>query len=366
MGMLQGLQDPSLMAAKKNAEQELLSKVKADPSLKVHAAAWDRIAEVQQRNAKRQGTMVNLNTRVFNIAQTLVQLAAENKKPDGERLTEYRDAARESLEQQLFSEAPIYKELEAAVLGDLIARMVEERGGNDELCIKILAGKSPAARATELVNGTEVVDVEFRKQLALGSSQTVETSDDPMIELARLVDDEVRKYRKESEELEEIERQAYAEIAEALFATKGTTSYPDATFTLRLAFGRVLGYEDQGNSLSAWTTMGGAFQHEADHEGQQDFQLPKSWHQNRERINPDTPLNFVSTADIIGGNSGSPVINKELELVGLIFDGNIHSLTGDYMYRQGQDRATSVHSSAIRDALRYVYDAEHLADELGN
>ena len=186
-----------------------------------------------------------------------------------------------------------------------------------------------------------------------------------MIKFVWLFDSRVREDRKSTEEISEIERQAYAKIAEAVFATQGESTYPDATFSLRLAFGPVKGYEEKGETIPAWTTVEGAFKHEETHKGQQDFALPESWHSARGKIAGSTPYNFVCTADIIGGNSGSPVVNKDLELVGLIFDGNIQSLSADYVYDDRQGRATSVHSSVIRDALLHVYDAKFLADQLG-
>ena len=182
-----------------------------------------------------------------------------------------------------------------------------------------------------------------------------------------MVDSEVRAELLASDELAEIERQAYAQIAEAQFATQGTSTYPDATFSLRLAFGPVLGYTEKGKAIPSMTNFGGAFQHEAAHVGQEYFDLPQSWHKARDakQISLDTPYNFVCTADIIGGNSGSPVINEKMELVGLIFDGNIQSLTADYLYSDRQGRSVSVHSDAIREAIRNIYGAEALADQLG-
>ena len=365
MGMLQGLQNPATMQAKADSEAKLLKQIKADPKLQKYASAWDRIADVQQRQAERTGKGLSMNTRLFSIAQRLVQMAAEDQKPSEERLAEYSDAGRASFERQLFSDAPIYPDLEQLIIGDLLARTLEMRGADDPTCVAMLAGKSPLDRAAELVAGTKVMDVEFRKQMASGGTAAIETSEDSMIQFAKLVDDEVRATRKESEELQEIERQAYAEIAEALFATQGTSTYPDATFSLRLAFGPVKGYQEGGTEIPAWTQMTGAFDHEKGHAGQKDYDLPESWHTAKDRISADTPFNFVCTADIIGGNSGSPVVNKELELVGLIFDGNIQSLTADYIYDDAQGRSVSVHSSAIRDSLRYIYDAEHIADQLG-
>ena len=161
------------------------------------------------------------------------------------------------------------------------------------------------------------------------------------------------------------ERQAYAQIADAIFATQGTSTYPDATFTLRLAFGVVKGYEQDGEDVPAWTTFGGAFQHEQVHGAQEPWKLPARWHEQKDQLDLDTQFDFVCTADIIGGNSGSPVVNGHLELVGLIFDGNIQSLSGDFRYDDEQDRAVSVSSQAILKALQQVYHADRIAQELG-
>lgn len=367
MGMLQGLQDPSVMNAKEQAESELLAKIESDPKLRKYAGAWERIADVQNRRAASQGMGVNLNEQLFNLAQQLVQMAAEDKKPSAERMPPYRDSNRASLEQQLFSTAPVYKDLEQAIMADLISRMVEMRGGDDQLCQKILVGKSPVDRGEELISGTQLDDPDFRRSLAAGGAKAIEASKDPLIQLARMVDSEVRAEQLVGDELAEIERQAYAQIAEAQFATQGTSTYPDATFSLRLAFGPVLGYTEKGKAVSSMTNIGGAFQHETAHAGQEYFELPESWHKARDakKIDLTTPYNFVCTADIIGGNSGSPVINEKMELVGLIFDGNIQSLTADYLYSDRQGRSVSVHSDAIRDAIRNIYGAESLADQLG-
>ncbi len=186
-----------------------------------------------------------------------------------------------------------------------------------------------------------------------------------MIVLARTVDPKAREVRKTYEEkVEEPLRQAYAKIAQAKFAIEGTSTYPDATFTLRLAFGQVKGYEEQGKQMAPWTTIGGAYKHATEHGSVPPFELPKSWLEDKSKLNLETPFNFVSTADIIGGNSGSPVVNRAGEIVGLIFDGNIQSLVLDFVYTDVQARAISVHSSAIVEALRKVYDAGELANEL--
>ena len=365
LGELAALQDPAVMSAKLASEQALLAQIKADPKLQEFASAWKTIAEVQKRKQERLGKGLRLSTGLFNTAQTLVQMAAEDLKPSAERLAQFRDSARASLEQQLFSKAPVYKDLELALMADSISRSLELLGADSQLCQTLLAGKSPVERAAELMK-TRLDEVEFRKELASGGSQAIESCNDPMIRLAIALDGHFRAEQKETEEIDEIEKQAYAQIAEALFATQGTSTYPDATFSLRLAFGPVRSYEEKGKKIPAWTTVDGAFDHEDAHRGQKDFSLPQRWHERRGKLPGSTPFNFVCTADIIGGNSGSPVVNKDLELVGLIFDGNIQSLSADYLYTDRQGRATSVHSSVIRDALKYVYDAETLANQLGN
>ena len=191
------------------------------------------------------------------------------------------------------------------------------------------------------------------------------TALDPLIQLAKIINPEVRRIRSITDQLDEQDKQAYAKIAEARFAIEGTSSYPDATFTLRLAFGPVVGYEQDGRQIPAWTDIGGAFEHEQQHQGQTDYVLPASWKKAESKLTKSTPFNFVSTADIIGGNSGSPVVNRTGELIGLIFDGNIQSLSGNYIYSDKQSRSVSVHSSAIREALQVVYGADNIVRELG-
>ena len=365
LGMIQGLQDPSVMAAKEAAEAKMIATIKADPKLQKYAGAWDTIKSTTKKSAAIQGKGAGPASTLFNIAMQIVEMAVESEKPDGDRYPEFTEARRESLMQQLVSPAPIYTDLDQVLLADSIARMLELRGADSEFCKAILAGKSPSDRAAECIGGTSLVDIEFRKTLIEGGIEAVKSTDDPMIKLAWLVEPDSRTWRKVTDELAEIERQAYAQIAEATFATQGTSTYPDATFSLRLAFGPVSGYEVNGEQIDAWTDFQGAFQHELNHKGQDDYELPESYRAAKDKMNPETPFNFVCTADIIGGNSGSPVINKDLELVGLIFDGNIQSLTGDYLYTDRQCRAVSVHSSIIRDALKYIYDAENVAADLG-
>ena len=365
LGMLAGLQDPQVLADKAAAEAKLREIIAADPKLKALGSAWDTIAETTKKRASLLGKGVAINSQLYNIALELVQMAEEDQKPSGERLPEFSDAGRESLLQQLYSEAPIYTDLDQTLLADSIAKTLEQRGFDDPVCQKILAGKSPADRAAELISGTELLSVEARRKIAAGGIQAINDSKDPMILLAKIVNPPIRRIRSITDQLDEQDKQAYALIAEAKFATQGTSAYPDATFTLRLAFGPVKGYEQDGQQIPAWTNVGGAFEHEKNHEGQADYKLPESWKKAESKLSKTTPFNFVSTADIIGGNSGSPVVNKAGELVGLIFDGNVQSLSGNYVYTDKQARSVSVHSSAIREALQVVYEADNIVKELG-
>ena len=311
------------------------------------------------------GQTVSLRSTLFETAMQIVLLTAEDAKPDEERLKGYTESARESLLQRLLSPAPIYADLEQVKLADELSRQIELRGAADPLIVEILRGRGPRERAAELVAGTKLADVQSRQALIDGGLTAVLASDDAMIQLARTVESEYRRLRKRNEEIEERERQAYAKITQATTAVEGTGGYPDATFTLRLAFGTVKGYQQDGQSVAPFTDFAGAYQHAIDHAGQDDFDLPKSWMDNQDTVDGETQLNFVCTADIIGGNSGSPVVNRDGELVGLIFDGNIQSLTSDYVYSDEQGRAVSVSGVGILEALRSIYKASELADSIG-
>jgi Peptidase S46 len=365
LGMLGGLQDPAVMKSKQDAEDQLLKAIQADPALAGANEAFKTIAEVQQQQAAILGKSIVFNSQLFQIAKTIVELVEEGQKPARDRLPEYSDAGRESLEQQLYSEAPLYADLETHLLADGLSLMLENRGGDDPLSQKIMAGKGPADRAAELVSGTKLMDVSARRALVKGGKTMVANSQDPLILLALALDSDFRHYRKIADDLAEKERQAYAKISEAIFKTRGTSTYPDATFTLRMSFGVVKGYEQGGQQLAPFTTLGGTFAHEAAHLGQKDFVIPESWKKAKSKIAADIPFNFVSSADIIGGNSGSPVVNRAGELVGLIFDGNLQSLPGNYIFDDRQMRATSVSSQAIEHTLEYIYDAKGLVDQLG-
>ncbi|MBI4405814.1 MAG: S46 family peptidase [Deltaproteobacteria bacterium] len=371
-GRMKGLQEPSLMQAKQKTEYQLRAMVEKDPNLKELAGAWQKIAEAQVTARKNyiKRTLLEagqgFNSVLFSIARTLVRMADEDLKPNDERLPEYRAPARPSLELQLYSDAPIYEDFEEVKLSDSLSRLVSIFGENHSLVRAVLQGQSPQARAAALIKGSTLKNPDVRRLLASGGKKAIDSSYDPLIMLAKLVDPAARKIRKTYEEkVTEVERQSYAQIAKALFAIHGTNQYPDATFTLRLSFGQVKGYTEDGKHVPSMTTIGGAFEHELKHSAKEPWKLPESWHLKKKDLDLSTPFDFVSTADIIGGNSGSPVVNRDGELVGLIFDGNIQSLISDYFYTDEQNRAISVHSSTMREAMQKIYGAEALVTEIG-
>jgi len=377
LGMLGGLQDPAIIDKKRAMEKTLRDAVNNDPKLRLaYGDAWDQVASTLKTLVKirdeynligygpTKGAQA-FNCELFDIAMTLVRLAQESPKPNAERLREFSEAGLDSLKLQLFSEAPIYDDLETVKLADSLGLMMEVMGADNELVKKVLAGKSPRDRAAELVRGTKVKDVAIRKQLAEGGLKAIDNSNDPMIDLAKLIDAPARRIRQTFEQqVDEPQRQAYGKIANARFAVYGSSVYPDATFTLRLAFGEAKGYVEAGQEIPWATRLGGTFEHAEAHENKDPFELPAIWKERKGKLDPSTPFNFVSTADIIGGNSGSPVVNREGELVGIIFDGNLQSLVLDYIYTDQEARAVAVHSAGILEALRKVYAADRLVGEL--
>jgi peptidase S46-like protein len=380
IGGLAGLLDPALMGRKVAEEKRLRDFIDgksksasptATPWLAEAQKAFDSIAQAEKVRAEliKEYTVLEgaggFNSASFGIARTLARAADELPKASGERLREYADARLASLKFSLFSDEPIYEDLETLKLADGLTTLATTLGADHDLVKKVLDGKSPRERAYELISGTKVRDPEVRKKLYEGGKAAVDAAKDPMIELARLVDAPSRAVRKRFEnEVDEPKRQAHSALAKAKFAMDGDKVYPDATFTLRLAFGTVKGYTEDGQPVPPFTTMEGLYKRSADQGNKGPFELPKRWVERKDKLDLKTPFNFVCTADIIGGNSGSPVINKNAEVVGLIFDGNIQSLVLDFIFDDTVARAVSVDSRAIMEALRKVYDANDLADEL--
>jgi hypothetical protein len=368
-GQLEGLQDKAVMERKNMAEQErekaFIDKHPGEPNpwqeiskaMKVNREIYDPLTYVER--------MRGFSSHLTTYARTLVRLAEEKPKPNGDRLREYRDSALASLEQQLFSTAPIYKNLESANLAVALAQMQEALGPEDAAVKLALSGKSPEEAAKALIAGTWLEDVAVRKQLYEGGKAAVDASTDPLIVLMRKVDPEARAVRRRFDDaVDAVVRRDGATIARARFAQTGFTQPPDATFTLRLSYGTVKGYEENGKKIPYFTTFGGAFQHAEEHGNKPPYNLPDGWVKMKSKLNLETPLNYVSTADIIGGNSGSPTVNRAGEAVGIIFDGNIQSLVLDFYYTDREARAVHVDSRGIIEALRKIYGADALANEL--
>jgi hypothetical protein len=373
-GQYHGLLDPAIIARKTKDEKALRDAVAADAGLaKEYGGAWARVEAAQKGFAafEKEYSLLELghgfNSRYFVIARHLVRMADELPKPSDKRLREYRDSALDSLKFQLFSPAPVHPELERVKLAGSLMFLAENLGGEHPLVRTALRGKSPADRAAELVAGTALGDPKERRRLADGGRKALDFSSDEMIELARVLDAPARQVRQRYEaEVDEPEQQAYGQIARARFALFGQAVPPDATFTLRLAFGTVSGYTVDGKKLPFATTFGGAFEREKAQGRREPFVLPDSWHRAKGKLNLKTPFNFVATSDTIGGNSGSPVLNRRGELVGLNFDRNRHGLVRNYVYTDQQARHVSVHCESVLEALRSVYDAGPLLEELLN
>jgi hypothetical protein len=364
-GMLLGIQDPEFIASKAKEEAELKKAIAANPKLAKLSDAWDTIVQVQNKRKEWLTKSVSLRTNLYGIAESLVLMAKEDTKPSAERLRAFRDSGRDSLLLQLYSEAPLYDDLERVQLADELSRLIDDRGGNDPVVAMALAGKNPKVRATEIIAKTSLFSVPERKKLAAGGWEAIKSSTDPLVQLARDLEPEYRRIYEATDGLDESERQAYAKITEAKFAAMGESLYPDATFTLRLSYGAVRGYESNGQKVAPWTTLGGAFDHEKKHQSEGDWVLPKSWKDGYGKLKVDTPFNFVCTADIIGGNSGSPVVSRDGAMVGIIFDGNIESLPADFYFSDKVGRAVAVHIGGVLEAMRTLYGATALADEMG-
>jgi Peptidase S46 len=379
-GYLAGLLDPQIWQGLQTREQKLRDAISRDPKQKPAAGAFELIRKAQAeivRNApvydylemERQKFGVYQRPRafystLFKYARLLVRAADEHAKPNAERLEEFRDSSRESLELELFSTEPVYDDVELLTLTDSLTDLANAFGAQHPLVTMVLGNKSPIERASELIKGTQLKDVAFRKRLYTGGKSALEAAHDPMIEIARGVDPTARQIKKIFETQEEIKQQAYGEIAKARFAMEETGTYPDATFTLRLSYGTVRGYEENGKQVAAFTNFAGLYERAAQHQNKSPFDLPQRWIEKKDKLALTVPFNFVSDADIIGGNSGSPVVNRAGEFVGIIFDGNIQSLVLDCIFTDKQARAVSVDSAAIIEALRNVYDAQPLVDEL--
>ncbi len=368
-GQFEALVDPALIKSRHDDEAVLKAKVEADPQMKAdYGAAWDNIKAAVDR-AKLVRDRYNMleagqgfDSELFHAARNLVRYAEESGKPDAQRLREYTDANFPAVKQGLLSTAPIYPEMDKTTFRFSLTLVQRLLGPDDPTVKKIFGNKSPADLADELVEKTTLKDPAIRKKLLEGGAAAIDASKDPMILFAKLVDDDARTVRKDFEDnVDAPLTKNSALLALARFKLYGASVDPDATFTLRLSYGSVKGYDQKGGHVAPFTTMAGAFDRAT---GATPFKLPDSWLTAKSKINPDQKFNFCTTNDIIGGNSGSPVINKNAEVIGLIFDGDIQSLGGDFGYDGTVNRAVAVNSGALREALAKIYHADRVVTEL--
>ena len=373
VGRMAGLLDPAIFDAKRAEEKALREAVEKNPEWKAKwGDAWTQVEraqasarEIAKRYAAIGGGNVALGADMTGFAATLVRLVDELPKESGKRLREFGDASLPQVYQRLYSPAPIYPEFEVMRLESALSQMAEQLGASDPVVVAALAGKSPRARAAECIYGSKLMDIEERKKLAEGGAAALAASTDPLIALVKTLDPHSRALRKRYEdEVQSVEREAYAKIAAARFAVQGEGVYPDATFTLRLSYGAIKGYSDGEREIPPFTDFAGVYAKAQERASEAAYALPESWKGAQAAVAQKTAFNNVSTCDIIGGNSGSPLINRAGEVVGLIFDGNIQSLIGNYAYSDTQARSVSVDSRALLGALEQVYMAERIAKEI--
>jgi hypothetical protein len=372
-GRYEALVSPEVWNAKVEREKALRAKVNGKAALKKqYGAGWEKVARAldEFRPRRKEYRFIEegagFKSRLYAFARTLVRGTEELQKPNEKRLREYRDSALPSLRQSLFSKAPIYDELEVFKLTYGLTKLREELGADHPFVKKVLGKRSPAELAGELVAGTKLKDPQLRRQLWQDGKgrDAVLAQQDAMIELVKLTDPDARAIRKWHDDVvESAEKKGSEMIARARFDLEGTSAYPDATFSLRLSYGQVKGWEEKGRHVDPLTHFAGGFERAT---GRDPFKLPESWLRANEnkQINLATPLDFCSTNDIIGGNSGSPVFDKDRQIVGLIFDGNIESLGGEYYFDERVNRAVAVHSAALIEALDHIYGAKRIVGEL--
>jgi hypothetical protein len=365
-GFESGLRDPNLITKKQNQEQRLQGGVNANADLRArYGALWDAVKAVQKTYAAmypRYQALEAPGGSLLRIARHLVRLPGQRTLRNAERLPEYRETSLEELKSHVLSPAAIYPGVEEAFVKEWLLLLVRELGESDPAVRRILAGETPERAAEAIVAQSKLFDSYARHALWEGGQVAVDASSDPLIAAMRAIEPEARVSRKQYDDAVEAPMRALrTKIAEAIFAVEGTDVAPDATFTLRLSVGTVKGYDLSGKDVPWSTDFGGMYRHAT---GTDPFQLPQRWQAVRTKLRPSTPLNFVSTNDIVGGSSGSPVIDTAGDLVGLIFDGNAPSLPNQFVYQTTTARAVSVDSAAMFEALRVVYGADDLVREL--
>jgi len=368
LGRAVALADPAILAKKQVEEADFRARVAANPEWqKAYGGAWETIARAEEKYKPEIKSQLfrRTDSRLFTIALQIVQYTAEIKKPDGERLPQYHDAGLESLKFQMMSPAPIPVVTEKLYMAAALKLAQEKLGKDDAYVQAIVQGGDVDKTVNALIDGTKLGDPAVRKALLDGGEAAVAASTDPMIAAARRVDPIVRETtRRIRDTISSVTTPAGEKLGNARFLVYGKDAYPDATFTLRLSYGTVDGFPYNGTIAPPFTTFYGLYDRAASFSNKPPFDLTAKEAAGRDKLDLTTPLDFVSTGDIIGGNSGSPVVNRNGELVGLIFDGNIESLAGDFVYDGTKNRAVAVHSAGMIEGLRKLYSTGALADEL--
>jgi hypothetical protein len=363
--LLDALHRDDLMARKQADEDTLRALEKApgapDPWAQIETAVARERALYLPYTFIEGG--VGFNSILFRYARLLLRGTDERAKPNDARLREYTDSALLRIEQQLYARVPIYSEVETLTMSFSLQRMQEWLGQDQPLVHRLLARDSPESLATRVVAETRLYDAGERKRLWEGGPATVAASRDPMIELVRSIDGDARALRKQfDDEVEAPIIAASATIANERFRAFGTQVYPDATFTLRLNYGTVTGWTRDGYQVEPFTYLGRVFERA---NGVPPFKIPDTWLKVKDRLDMRTPFCLSTNNDIVGGNSGSPLIDAQGRMVGLMFDGNIDSIAGTYWFDPANNRAIAVHPAIIRQALEQVYGAKALLAELG-
>ena len=367
-GVTRGLLDARIMAKKQAEENQFKATVTANPEwAAAYGGAWDAIAGAEKKLASRAGERAfhGMDSQLAALAMNIVQYVAEIKKPDGERLPGFHEAELDSLKFHLFSGAPIYPAMEIARITGALEMDLAEMGTGDAFVKTVLGGRTPNDAAAALINGTKLADPAQRRKLVDGGEAAVAASDDPMIALARQLDPARRELIRWNEDnVQSVEQRAGEQFGRARFAVYGKSAYPDATFTLRFSYGQAQGYAMNGTKAPYKTTFFGLYDRAGSFDFKGPFALPSRYAENRDKLNLATPLDFVTSNDVVGGNSGSPVINRNGDIVGLVFDGNIESLVGDFVYDSATNRTVAVHTAAMTEALRKIYNAGALLKEI--
>jgi hypothetical protein len=367
-GYLSGLQDSAVMARKRSFERDFRRRVAADPKLKArYGTSWDAIATAQRQLgaiAKQQRWYSFSGSTLLNVAGGLVRIPEQAKLPDSLRLPQYRAGGLDQIKASIAGPVETEPEAEKQMLQAWLTQASKDLPVNDPFLTAFLDGRSPEVAAEAAVNGTKLADSTVRAQLLAGGSAAVASSKDPLIVLARRLNPVAMRVQQRAARLNDVISANAEKVGRAIYAAYGRSLPPDATFSLRISDGVVKSYPMNGTIAPYRTSFYGLYARSAEFDDKPPFQLPERWKTHRTRLDLSQPLDFVTTNDIIGGNSGSPVINQNAEVVGLIFDGNIEQLPNRFLYTDEVARAVAVHSRGLTEALRKVYEADRIADEL--